>query len=584
MRLTADSGPAVPWRRLAFLAILGLLPCGAPAASCLAEEPSSETYFDFRNGHVPPEIRFQGRSAEFIHPEAEGLRITVRKNEDRHPPVTLTTDTSITGDFEITLSVQFLETEEPPPGDASYGVGLTIAAVTTEDQTARLGWYVRSGGRRVILWDRWKKIEPRYLDGDTVSVHDKPARLRLSRSDKTLRFLWSDESTGDTFRIAHECDYPGEVKGLRLVAETNKLARNLDVRLLDLRIRGGKVRAQQTMPTFWLTIALVTMLCLSIVVGYTYVRWHRRTSPRAMATEPTVPEAAVPPHSGQHSRLAIFWLSGAVFLTLIGALAYSATHFVFPAASFSNEVYFDFRNGNLPPELAFANAKKVNQPADKFIHPELEGLRISIPKEKVDWPRIMMQVSTALAGDFEVTTSLEILHVDDPVKESGYGVGILFALAAKEKNARMGWYARPGKRLVIWDRWDNIGRQQIDGDEMPAQEKSGRFRIKRTGNVVQYLWSRELTGENFDALHQGEFANEVKWVRLVAETSGLPCSLDTRFLDLRIRGTSGKGESAPVNPPRTRLLLGLLTLMFVSALAVGMYLWQRVRTAKATLP
>ncbi len=260
--------PGPLWLMTALAAIL----FGLTSSTLRAAEPPVETYLDFRNGNIPPEIGFPNDSEDYVHPEAEGLRVTLHKDDPVHPRVTTETEASLRGDFEITLTYEILAAEPPPDSDSSFGVGIMLAV----NGNARLGWFARPG-KRVVLWDRPGSTGHRVLEDDTAPVHEPAGRLRLSRTGKTLRFLWSSERAGDKFDVVHQCLYPQEVKVVRLVAETNKLPRNLDARFVDLRIRGGPVAIHRVVRRIWFWLALAVLIVLVLTAWY--LRRHRRTSP-----------------------------------------------------------------------------------------------------------------------------------------------------------------------------------------------------------------------------------------------------------------------------------------------------------------
>jgi hypothetical protein len=119
-------------------------------------------------------------------------------------------------------------------------------------------------------------------------VQTKSGRLRFKRTGKTLQFLWSAGLAGDDFEKIHECDYPEEVRNVRLFAETNRQPRNLDVRLVDLRIHGGPVMAESTdwLPhRSWLWAALLIVLALSMMTAWLYLR-QKRERPRTIVPAP----------------------------------------------------------------------------------------------------------------------------------------------------------------------------------------------------------------------------------------------------------------------------------------------------------
>jgi hypothetical protein len=261
----------------------------------------------------------------------------------------------------------------------------------------------------------------------------------------------------------------------------------------------------------------------------------------------------------------------AVCLLVVVTFAFGVPLTVRAAESTSKETYFDFRNGNVPAAINFVKR------SGEYIHPEASGLRITLPKEDRQRPRVIMEASAQLGGDFQVTTSFEILKADEPPEDRDNAVGILLVVAGPNMNARIGWEAPSGGRRVMWDRWDLMGKGRIDGGDRPADADSGRLRIQRTGKTVQYLWSRELSGENFEVIHQGDFGEDVDRIRLIAQPKNLPCSLDMRFLDLRVRG-------GPVNSPTPWLLMALLVLLGVSTLTAWYYVRQRRLTARTAAP
>jgi hypothetical protein len=255
------------------MGFVGALLCGLTAGTLRAADPPVETYLDFRDANIPPEIGFLEDSEEYVHPEAEGLRVTLHRDDPLHPRVTTETESSLRGDFEITLTYEILEAEPPPEGDSSFGVGIML----TVNGNARLGWFARPG-KRVVLWDRPGSAGHRVLEDDTAPIHDPAGRLRLSRRGKTLRFLWSSQRNGEKFDLIHQCPYPQEINVVRLVAETNKLARNLDARFVDLRIRGGPVAAHRAR-RIGLWLALLALLLVVVLAGWIFLRRHRRTAP-----------------------------------------------------------------------------------------------------------------------------------------------------------------------------------------------------------------------------------------------------------------------------------------------------------------
>jgi hypothetical protein len=262
----------VPLARVVLVASLAILALSSSALG--ADDVTAETYLDFRGRSIEQGLTFGDRGGQYIRAEPEGLRITLPKNEVSPPRVGLNLTTTIVADFEVTTGFEILQAEEPK--EPGFGVGILLAV----NKNARLGWFAQPEGRRVILWDRWSKTEKRALDGGDVRIQDNAGRLRLKRTGKTLHYLWSRQPTGDDFDEVHQCEYPEEVTSVRLIAETNREARNLDVRVLDLRIRGGGVSAAglgEDPARTWLWMALLTLLLIFFLAGWMYVRQNRQT-------------------------------------------------------------------------------------------------------------------------------------------------------------------------------------------------------------------------------------------------------------------------------------------------------------------
>jgi hypothetical protein len=219
------------------------------------------------------------------------------------------------------------------------------------------------------------------------------------------------------------------------------------------------------------------------------------------------------------------FFAGLVLAVLIGIAPDS------PAQGPATEAYYDFRGRPIPPDLTFGD------PGGQFIRSEPDGLRITLPKDKARQARVGLSLPMAIRGDFEVTTTFEILRAEAPPPEfGGYGVGILLRV---NPDVGIGRYVQGGGRQVlVWDRWTaGDGGRKLQTEAVPSPAKISRIRLQRTGNTLHYLWSAEPTGDRFEEIHQSEYPDEVKVVRLIAETGKQACELDVRLRDLRVRGT-----------------------------------------------
>jgi hypothetical protein len=113
----------------------------------------------------------------------------------------------------------------------------------------------------------------------------------------------------------------------------------------------------------------------------------------------------------------------------------------------------------------------------------------------------------------------------------------------------------------------------------PCAEQVVRLRLKREGDAVQCLWAPHDAGDNFKKIRQIEFGTQdIESVRVFAFNNQVPCRVDVRALDLRIRGF---GPTGMENTRRYRgkpwLVLGILVLCIAGA-AMAVRFARRRRT------
>jgi hypothetical protein len=246
----------------------------------------------------------------------------------------------------------------------------------------------------------------------------------------------------------------------------------------------------------------------------------------------------------------------------------------------AREFYCDFRKQPLPAQMTEFNSEE-----GKFYHFEPEGLRITLPSTWIHpWGGVGFRTFVSIPGDFDVTAGIEILHADWP--KGGYGVGVcLYAAQTGGAGASVCRLVRARGERLLWDvsglvPGPKIAREAEEGTE-PCMDKVGRLRLQRTGSTMRYLWSQELTGDNFAEFHQCEFSTAtIDRIRLAVLTGRQPCDVSVRLIDLRLRWSEGvaaaAAEAAAAPAPTTRrglwwglALLGLLSLALGLALHRG---------------
>jgi hypothetical protein len=225
---------------------------------------------------------------------------------------------------------------------------------------------------------------------------------------------------------------------------------------------------------------------------------------------------------------------------------------------------------------------------DRFVKPEAEGLRITLPRDRDNYSSVGLSMPLTVEGDFEITSSFEVLQADEP--EPGtktYGLGVLMSV---NEDARVGRLVRAqGWQVATWDRWATVdGKRRFLYGASPARGKAGRLRLKRAGTTLHFLWAPETEGDNFEEISQCEFgAQDIALLRLELNTDmgRRPGALDLRLLDLKVRSATPVADPvvAPAEGGTTRSkgwlvaagLIGLAVLF--SGIALPVVLWVRRR-------
>jgi DNA-directed RNA polymerase subunit RPC12/RpoP len=249
-----------------------------------------------------------------------------------------------------------------------------------------------------------------------------------------------------------------------------------------------------------------------------------------------------------------------------------------PGDGLAPQLVRDFRGRKLPADMTPFGAS-VNE----FIKPEIEGLRLTLSRDRGSSAPVGLSMPLTLSGDFEITLAFEILQADEPpIGRMSYGVGLLMSV---NEAARVGRLSRYKHQVATWDRWATVNgeRKFLNGGKQ-VKGQVGRLRLNRTNTILHMGWAPELAGDKFEEVHQFEFGDkEITLLRLELNTdlAGDAGALDLRLLDLNVRATAP--VTAPVADPlaapeevresRSRIwfaLAGGLVVAFLLALAVGL--------------
>ena len=183
------------------LALACLIVLLAPAANRLdAQAPvkpeqrqGKEVYYDFRGGMpLPATLGLVGPDAEqVVKPEKDGLRITLPAEGSRSPAWGIRTTFSLSGDFELTATYEFLTVEPPAKGGGS-GVSFNLEPTAEQTKFAKLGRLLRPKEDLYLAEYRTKPPTP-----GTGQLTEKTATrigmLRFQRQGTRLRYLVADQ-------------------------------------------------------------------------------------------------------------------------------------------------------------------------------------------------------------------------------------------------------------------------------------------------------------------------------------------------------------------------------------------------------
>jgi hypothetical protein len=263
-----------------------------------------QDYFDFRGKPLPDDLTLIPIGSElFVKSEPEGLRITLPKDRKDPELVAVGTRFGIQGDFEITATLEVLKAERPRDG---FGVGasLFINKVDPVVEGSTFGRLVRPNGSQVIFWDQGfgKTKQELQYDADFRPYSDNQLRLRLKRTGTQLSYLLGKGLKGDYFDELPAKEFGGnDIKQVLVRVTTGRQPVDVDVRLIDLRIRSGAVpatpipavRTAEPGSRGWLIAALfVLVVILSFAVVVLVVLLVRRQ--RAGTDESSQPTRAQP--------------------------------------------------------------------------------------------------------------------------------------------------------------------------------------------------------------------------------------------------------------------------------------------------
>lgn len=230
-------------------------------------QPGREFYRSFRGVPIDPvDLQVVGTQLNNLaRTEGGGLRVRLPAGQPKLPPVGVRTCFQVRGDFEITAGFQLVNVASPQTGHGA-GVSLYLELEGPGRPAATVARYRRPKDGDVFVAHRARDADgEREHHSTAVPARGSAGALRLVRRGPTVEFLVSEDHrlfvAVDRFDIG-----PGEVRLLRLAGENGGGKGAVDVRLTDLRVRGGSLPneappppAPSRAPLYWVGAALLLL-------------------------------------------------------------------------------------------------------------------------------------------------------------------------------------------------------------------------------------------------------------------------------------------------------------------------------------
>jgi hypothetical protein len=230
----------------------------------------------------------------------------------------------------------------------------------------------------------------------------------------------------------------------------------------------------------------------------------------------------------------------------------------------------------------------------KYTIREPEGLRVTLPAKREKYSTIALQTDFRVSGDFEITATYELFAADVPDNpdKPGAVVGVNIYIIQGDDGKR---FARVGrfntqKRGHVYEisHTDRDRENSTTMQRFPTDQWAGQLRFVRKGKALAYLVKDAKTGDDFRELFVAEdFGDDpLKMVRYVVNTTELPCMVDARLIDFRVRSGDLSAAVADPTPLHERrnywwmATFGGLVVVMIGGLALA----GLVRRKKTRLP
>jgi hypothetical protein len=218
------------------------------------------------------------------------------------------------------------------------------------------------------------------------------------------------------------------------------------------------------------------------------------------------------------------------------------------------------------------------------IKTEPEGLRIKLPDANGRSADTGIQARFRVKGDFQITTSFELISAEIP--RTAWCVGVHLHARFDDPAETSPFIGRYNRQDGTWftcdlGKFDENRHRDIKEWGFPTQTTAGRLRLTRRGGTVTYS-AAEANNDDFRDLGDRDVGTaDIGVLRLQAENKKSDAPLDVRFLDLEIlSGDSFSQSGRPLLGERISWKGGWLVgaeITLLAAIVVLLALWRRQR-------
>lgn len=236
-----------------------------------------------------------------------------------------------------------------------------------------------------------------------------------------------------------------------------------------------------------------------------------------------------------------------------------------------------FGGGELHPAL-----NSFGPDVSRAMNSDSGGLRITLAADRQDKAAVGVEPRFGISGDFEITLRYELVSVDTPSTGMGAGIKVWGKIDSDRFQAMTLAHMVPSegssKFSAIYTQEDRRRKSHFKTRKVDTKAKHGTLRLARTGSELAFAVA-EGDGETFQELQRVQASTgEVLSLRASATTSGDPCGLSIRLIDLRIRAEDLPGKAVKLKRNGSSRWLVVWLVGIAAAGAGGFFLW-RYRSA-----